>query len=68
MKIAEEIVKITDSKSEFVFKTLPIDDPLRRKPDITRAKNLLNWEPRVNFEEGMKKTIDYFKTSLSNHQ
>lgn len=68
MEIAEEIIKLTGSKSSFVFKNLPVDDPLRRKPDITKAKNLLNWEPKVKFEDGMKKTIDYFKTSLSNHQ
>ncbi len=68
MEIAEQIVKLTGSKSEFVFKTLPVDDPLRRKPSITKAKNLLNWEPQVTFEDGMKKTIDYFKISLSNHQ
>jgi dTDP-glucose 4,6-dehydratase len=43
---------------------LPVDDPKVRQPDITRAKEVLGWEPRVGFEEGIKKTIEYFRTSL----
>jgi dTDP-glucose 4,6-dehydratase len=44
---------------------LPVDDPKVRQPDITRAKKVLSWEPRVEFDEGIKKTIDYFKASLN---
>jgi dTDP-glucose 4,6-dehydratase len=44
---------------------LPVDDPKVRQPDITRAKKVLNWEPRVEFDEGIKKTIDYFRESLN---
>jgi dTDP-glucose 4,6-dehydratase/UDP-glucuronate decarboxylase len=56
-----ELIKIkTSSNSNIVFKELPKDDPERRKPDITKAKALLNWEPKVGFEEGLNKTIEYF--------
>jgi len=64
-KIAEfaTIVKeLVGTDSEIVYKELPSDDPKQRKPDITKAKRLLNWEPKVSLEEGLKKTIEYFKT------
>jgi UDP-glucuronate decarboxylase len=64
LELAEMIVKITKSKSKIVFKTLPQDDPKQRKPDITLAKSKLNWEPKVSLEEGLVKTIEYFKTVL----
>src|SRR6476661_7996091 len=63
-QFAEEIIRITGTKSTIEYKPLPVDDPKVRQPDITRAKKVLNWEPRVQFEEGIKKTIDYFKQSL----
>src|SRR6516162_9702898 len=64
-QFAEEIIRITGTKSTIEYKPLPVDDPKVRQPDITRAKEVLRWEPRVQFEEGIKKTIDYFKESLN---
>ncbi len=61
LEIADIIKKITLSKSEVVFKTIGKDDPKKRCPDIDKAKKLLNWQPKINFEEGLKKTIEYFK-------
>jgi UDP-glucuronate decarboxylase len=61
MAIAEKIMELTGSKSTIVFKPLPEDDPQRRCPDISRAKQVLSWEPCVNLEDGLKKTIDWFK-------
>ncbi len=60
LALAKLIKKITNSKSDFVFEKLPVDDPLRRKPDITKAKTLLNWIPQVSLNEGLRKTINYF--------
>ena len=64
LEFAEVIIKLTKSKSKIVFKPLPVDDPKQRKPDITRAKKLLNWEPKVPLEEGLKRTISWFKNKL----
>ncbi len=61
---AELIKKLTNSDSEIVYKDLPKDDPTRRKPDISKAKELLNWEPAVSLEEGLRKTIEYFKNEI----
>ncbi len=63
-ELAEKVINLTESKSEIVYKDLPIDDPKVRKPDITLAKKELNWEPHIKLEEGLKKTIEYFKTVL----
>src|SRR6478672_8231332 len=63
-QFAEEIIRITGTKSEIEYKPLPVDDPKVRQPDITRAKKVLGWEPKVKFEEGIVKTIDYFKGCL----
>jgi len=60
-EFAEEIVKLTGSKSKISFLDLPKDDPKQRKPDITRAKEILDWEPKVSRSEGLKITLDYFK-------
>ena len=62
LNLAEMIKKLTDSKSKIVFKPLPSDDPIKRKPDITLAKNELGWEPKIDIEDGLKNTIEYFKT------
>src|SRR6267378_4209098 len=62
-QFADEIIRITGTKSTVDYKPLPVDDPKVRQPDITRAKKILDWEPRVEFEEGIKKTIDYFEES-----
>ena len=64
LEFADAIIKATKSKSKIVFKPLPQDDPKQRKPDITKAKTLLKWEPRVNLADGMKKTIAYFRTKV----
>ena len=64
LEFAKEIVAATKSKSKIVHKPLPQDDPKQRKPDITKAKALLKWEPKVPLEEGMEKTIAYFKTRV----
>ena len=60
-EFAEEILKLTGSKSPLVNKPLPADDPKQRKPDISLARNLLGWEPKVGREEGLRRTIEYFK-------
>ena len=62
LTLAETILKLTQSNSKLVFEPLPKDDPKRRKPDITLAKQKLNWEPNIKLETGLLKTIDYFKT------
>jgi UDP-glucuronate decarboxylase len=59
-ELAEEIVKLTNSSSKIEFRELPLDDPKQREPDITLAKNSLNWSPKVSRDLGLKKTIDYF--------
>ncbi|SKB50901.1 dTDP-glucose 4,6-dehydratase [Salegentibacter holothuriorum] len=59
---AEEILKLTGTNQEIVYKELPEDDPLKRQPDITRAKEILAWEPKVSRTEGMKITYNYFKS------
>jgi len=59
--LAKKIKKLTGSKSKVVFKPLPKDDPKQRRPDITKAKNILGWEPKVSVDEGLKKTIEYYK-------
>src|SRR5438067_3802386 len=63
-QFADEIIRITGTKSAIEYKALPVDDPKVRQPDIARAKEVLLWEPRVGFEEGIKKTIEYFRASL----
>ncbi|MBQ4820100.1 UDP-glucuronic acid decarboxylase family protein [Aquimarina sp. MMG016] len=59
---AEEIIKLTGTDQKVIYKPLPVNDPLQRQPDITRAKEILNWEPKIGRSEGMKKTLDYFKS------
>lgn len=61
-QFAEEIIKLTGTNQKVIYKPLPTDDPKQRKPDITRARTLLNWEPKVSREEGLKLTYDYFKS------
>jgi dTDP-glucose 4,6-dehydratase len=63
-QIAETIIRMTGAKSKIVYKPLPTDDPKQRRPDITRARTLLNWEPKVQLEEGLVKTIEYFRTKV----
>jgi dTDP-glucose 4,6-dehydratase len=64
LEFAKKIIELTDSTSEIVYKPLPEDDPQVRQPDIARAKQILNWEPEVKLEDGLLKTIDYFRRQL----
>jgi UDP-glucuronate decarboxylase len=61
VELAETVIKMTDSKSQLIFKPLPSDDPKQRRPDITMAKAKLDWEPKIPLEEGLKHTIKYFR-------
>jgi dTDP-glucose 4,6-dehydratase len=63
-EIAKTIIKMTGSKSQIIYKPLPTDDPKVRQPDITRARALLKWEPKVSLEEGLVKTLEYFRTKV----
>jgi dTDP-glucose 4,6-dehydratase len=62
LEFARTIRALTGARSEIVFRPLPVDDPKQRRPDITKAKTLLGWEPKVKLEDGLKKTIDYFRS------
>jgi dTDP-glucose 4,6-dehydratase len=62
LQFAQEIKRLTGTKAPIEFRPLPEDDPKIRKPDITKAKKLFGWEPKVPLEEGLKKTIEYFRT------
>ncbi|MDO6759758.1 SDR family oxidoreductase [Tamlana sp. 2_MG-2023] len=63
---AEEIIKLTGTTQKVIYKDLPVDDPMQRQPDITLAKEILGWEPKVGREEGMKETFEYFKDLSQN--
>ena len=67
-EIATKIKELTNSSSEIIHNELPKDDPVRRKPDISLAKSKLNWEPKINLDEGLTKTIDYFKDILQKQE
>ena len=60
LELAEKVIKITKSKSQITFKPLPKDDPLRRCPDITLAKEKLHWEPKISLDQGLERTVEYF--------
>jgi UDP-glucuronate decarboxylase len=62
LELAEKVIQLTGSNSKIIFKPLPADDPMQRKPDITKAKEIIKWQPNVQLEEGLIKTIHYFKT------
>ena len=64
LQLAKEMLALTGSKSKIVFKPLPVDDPKIRQPDISKAKRILGWEPSVSREEGLRKTLTYFKNLL----
>ena len=65
MEFADEILRHTGSKSPIIYKPLPPDDPKQRKPDITLARKLLGWEPKIGRDEGLKLTLEYFRTKVS---
>jgi UDP-glucuronate decarboxylase len=64
IELADKVIKLTGSKSRIIHLPLPQDDPKQRKPDITLARDILNWEPTINLDEGLQKTIDFFKKEL----
>ena len=64
LEFAKEIIQATGSKSRIIFKPLPVDDPKQRKPDITRARKLLKWEPKVELADGLARTIEYFRGKI----
>jgi dTDP-glucose 4,6-dehydratase len=64
LQFAEEIIRTTKSKSKIVFKPLPQDDPKQRKPDISKAKRILRWAPKVSLTEGLTRTIAYFSKKV----
>lgn len=64
IKLADLILKLSGSRSKLVFRALPKDDPTRRQPDITMAKEKLKWEPKINVEDGIQKTIEYFRSLI----
>lgn len=66
LELAENIIELTGSRSKIIYKPLPQDDPKRRKPDISLAKNKLQWEPKIKLRDGLKKTIKYFEELLRN--
>jgi len=63
--IAKAIIRLTGSTSKLVYRPLPEDDPKVRQPDITRARTLLKWEPKVGLEEGLTKTLGYFREQVA---
>ena len=64
IELAEKVIALTGSKSKLTFQELPADDPKQRRPDITKAKQLLDWEPKIALDEGLERTIAYFKDAL----
>src|SRR6202011_3946882 len=61
LQLAQTIVRLAGSKSSIVFRELPVDDPKQRRPDITRARELLGWQPEVGLEDGLGRTLEYFR-------
>jgi UDP-glucuronate decarboxylase len=64
-ELAEEIARICNSSGKLRFLPLPADDPKQRRPDISRARKLLGWEPRIQLKEGLQKTVDYFASVIA---
>jgi UDP-glucuronate decarboxylase len=64
LELAQKVIELTGSKSKIVFKPLPADDPMQRQPDISLAEQVLKWETKTPLEEGLKKTVDYFRDMI----
>ena len=64
LDFAKLIIKLTGSKSQIIYEPLPVDDPKQRRPDISRAKKLLGWEPKMDLEDGLRQTIEFFKNRV----
>ena len=65
LECAREVLEVTGSKSEIIHMSLPQDDPTRRRPDITKARSLLNWEPKVSLREGLEKSLAHFQACFA---
>ena len=65
LELAKKVIELSNSRSEIIFEPLPADDPRQRRPDITLAREVIGWEPKVELDEGLKKTIAYFDELLS---
>jgi nucleoside-diphosphate-sugar epimerase len=61
LELAQLIVRLAGSQSQIAFRSLPVDDPKQRRPDITHARNLLGWQPEVPLEDGLARTLEYFR-------
>jgi UDP-glucuronate decarboxylase len=66
LELAKKVIAMTGSKSEIIYRELPTDDPKTRRPDVALAQSTIAWAPRVAFEEGLKRTIEYFEERLRN--
>jgi dTDP-glucose 4,6-dehydratase len=64
LECAQAVLEVTGSKSELRFESLPLDDPTRRRPDISKARTLLGWEPRINLKQGLKKSLEFYEGKL----
>lgn len=64
LELADKVINLTNSKSKLIYSPLPVDDPMQRQPNIERAKEKLNWEPKIELEEGLIKTIEYFENKI----
>ncbi len=67
LDMAKEIIALTSSQSSIVFEPLPIDDPKQRRPDISKAKKVLDWQPKIDRKEGLLKTINYYQTLFNSN-
>jgi dTDP-glucose 4,6-dehydratase len=65
LECAQAVLEVTGAKSELVFAALPVDDPTRRRPDITKARTLLGWEPRIGLKEGLERSLEFFKSRVA---
>jgi dTDP-glucose 4,6-dehydratase len=65
LQFAHRIIELSGSRSQVVYKPLPVDDPKVRQPDIAKARRILGWEPKVGLDEGLRSTIDFFKAKLA---
>jgi dTDP-glucose 4,6-dehydratase len=65
LECAQHVLKVTGSKSKISYEPLPEDDPKQRRPDITKARQLLGWEPRIDLETGLRMSLDYFKKAVA---
>jgi len=65
LECAERVLRVTGSKSKLTFQPLPQDDPKQRCPDISKAKRILGWEPKVDLESGLRLSMDYFKQAIA---